>query len=449
MSIEVPWSKCNLCTIQADLTIVIETYGPIKTTKEEFLFKVHKTPIKQTIRLPFYYAIKHKLYTPPEFQFSDRKLFVGTLNPDQVKITDLALTYLEKENSIIISAFTGAGKTVMGIYLSSFFSGKVLIVNSKKVILDQWKNSITKFMPGAEVELFKPNVTKRSDKKFCLVNPINIKKDPEFFSDFGFIILDEMHQMFSPERMNSLFILSPQYILGLSATPFRYDSYHQCIKLFCGSAQIHKKLKHVHQVFHIETPYKFQIQTQPGTGGLDWTHILRQQALNPQRNQLICDIILKFKNRTWLILVKRRDHINLLAEPLLKAGLKVGVFLDNQNVAAYECGTHNLTVVNSKGTKSFEDANVLIGTTGKLKEGFDHNKIDALVVATDIKAYFIQALGRCMRCVSNPIIVDIVDNLSSLYKHYAERADIYKSSGGIINTFTIDEIRKYQPPKIY
>lgn len=445
MSIEVPWSKCDLRKVQSDLTLLVETTGPSKVTKEEFLFKVSKETPKEnrTIRVPFHYAIKTKLWTPPEFNFSDKKLFEGTLNPDQVKITNIALEYLKKQSSIIISAFTGAGKTVMGIYLSTLYPGKVLIINPRKIILDQWKASIHKFMSQAEVEVFKPKVTKRSDKKFCLVNPINIKKDPEFFKDFGFIIIDELHQMFSPERMSSLFMISPQYILGLSATPFRYDSYHKCISLFCGSAQVHKKLKHEHKVIHIETPYKFQIQTHPGTGRINWTHILKQQALNTQRNQLICDIILKLKTRTWLVLVKLLDHINLLAEPLLQAGLKVGVFLDNQNVTAYKnYNVHNLTVVNSKGG-SFRDANVLIGTTGKLKEGFDHDKIDALVIATDIQAYFAQALGRCMRRKDvTPIIIDLVDNLPSLQKHYADRSEVYKSSGGFISKINVHEMHK-------
>lgn len=446
MSIEVPWSKCDLHKVQTDLTLLVETNsGPVKVAKEEYLFKVHKTPSgSKVVRIPFSYAIKSHLYTPPEFQFSDQGLFNGTLTPDQVKITNLALDYLKKQNSIIISAFTGAGKTVMGIYLATLYPGKVLIINPRKIILDQWKDSITRFMPEAGVEVYKPKVTKMADKKFYLVNPINIKKDPEFFKNFGFIIIDELHQMFSPERMSSLFQVSPQYILGLSATPFRYDSYHKCISIFCGAAQIHKKLKHEHKVIHIETPYRFQIQTHPGTGRLNWTHILKQQALNSHRNQLICDIILQLKNRTWLVLVKLLDHINLLAEPLLQAGLKVGVFLDTQNVTAYkDYDVHNLTVVNSKGSNSFRDANVLIGTTGKLKEGFDHDKIDALVIATDIQAYFAQALGRCMRRKDvTPIIIDLVDNLPSLHKHYAERAEIYKSSGGIISKLGMHEVYK-------
>ncbi len=199
-------------------------------------------------------------------------------------------------------------------------------------------------------------------------------------------------------------------------------------------------------MLHIETPYRFQIQTHPSTGRINWTHILKQQALNPQRNQLICDIILKLKNRTWLVLVKLLDHINLLAELLLKAGLKVGVFLDTQNVTAYKTyNVHNLTVINSKNSNSFRDVNVLIGTTGKLKEGFDNDNINALVIATDIQAYFAQALGRCMRRKDvTPIIVDLVDNLPSLQKHYNERAEIYRSSGGIISKLSVHDVYKLQ-----
>ena len=65
---------------------------------------------------------------------------------------------------------------------------------------------------------------------------------------------------------------------------------------------------------------------------------------------------------------------------------------------------------------------VLIGTCSKIGTGFDHPKIDTLLLASDVEEYFIQYLGRCMRTEAGvPVIFDLVDNYSLLKKHYNTR----------------------------
>jgi superfamily II DNA or RNA helicase len=69
--------------------------------------------------------------------------------------------------------------------------------------------------------------------------------------------------------------------------------------------------------------------------------------------------------------------------------------------------------------------------------GFDHKRLDSLILASDVEGYFIQYLGRCMRTEEvEPVIFDIVDNQNTLRKHFSTRQKVYFEHGGEILKFS-------------
>ena len=83
-----------------------------------------------------------------------------------------------------------------------------------------------------------------------------------------------------------------------------------------------------------------------------------------------------------------------------------------------------------------EGARILIGTNSKIGTGFDHARLDTLLLAADVEEYFIQYLGRIFRRPDvEPIIFDLVDKNSILKKHFSTRKSIYIESGGKIKNF--------------
>ena len=87
------------------------------------------------------------------------------------------------------------------------------------------------------------------------------------------------------------------------------------------------------------------------------------------------------------------------------------------------------------------DSRILIATISKAGVGFDHPKMDTLILASDVEEYFIQYLGRVFRREDvHPIIFDLVDNFNSLKRHYYTRKKVYESSGGEIKNFTRDNV---------
>ena len=82
---------------------------------------------------------------------------------------------------------------------------------------------------------------------------------------------------------------------------------------------------------------------------------------------------------------------------------------------------------------SKEPKRVLIGTIQKVGTGFDAPYLNALIVASDLEAYFIQYLGRVFRKRDNvPVVYDLIDNDYILKKHWTTREETYIKHGGII-----------------
>ena len=53
---------------------------------------------------------------------------------------------------------------------------------------------------------------------------------------------------------------------------------------------------------------------------IDWNSILDEQSKDEKRNQLIINIVMQFKDRVFLILVKRIEHGQYLLQKLEQLG---------------------------------------------------------------------------------------------------------------------------------
>jgi superfamily II DNA or RNA helicase len=253
----------------------------------------------------------------------------------------------------------------------------------------------------------------------------------------------------------SIQYIFPRYVIGLSATPYRGDSLDILICFYFGkrnseikiqddskecvrilpqsnvlpvvndipvsnilstdnqSQQIEFKLNRDHLVYMVKTGFNPEVE-KTAQGRVNWGRILDSQATDINRNNLICNIITKHKDRTFLVLVKRVNQGNLLKQILESTGESVTTLLGNQQT--YD-----------------KDARILIGTTQKIGIGFDHKALNALVLGGDVDAYFIQYLGRVFRTENVvPIVFDLVDEYSLLKRHYYSRRDVYLATKGKI-----------------
>jgi superfamily II DNA or RNA helicase len=348
---------------------------------------------------------------------TERVNFLSELRNEQINIKNLALDQLRITGSALIAACPGFGKTITAINIACELKVKTLIVVNKLILIEQWKESINKFCDG-KVQYVQPSTeTLDETATFYVVNAINISKKPKtFWNSIELLIVDELHQVITKILLFSLLKLTPHYLIGLSATPYRYDDYHKAINWIFGKDALIKPLFVFHTVYCVKTDF-FPDKITTGSRGIDWNNILQLQSENNARNDIIVNSVRKFPDKMWMILVKRINHATILVEKFTKLNVKCTTLLGSEITFDKSC-------------------HVLIGTTKKIGVGFDHADINALCIAADVKNYFEQFLGRCMRKPdSNPIVLDFEDKYFPLKNHFVQRLREYKNYGGVIKYY--------------
>jgi superfamily II DNA or RNA helicase len=371
------------------------------------------------VYLPLYFAQKIlKLSRRPRKDFPQLKLkFAGVLRSLQKEVKREALKMLNKRGTAIISLFTGGGKTITAINIALSIRMPVLVVISRLVLMDQWEGSILKFCPNAIVQKVKTKTKVNPSAHFYIANAINIPKmGRDTFRHVGMLIVDELHLIGTEKLSNSLHFVSPRYAIGLSATPSRPDGMDSLLFSYFGPDIIYRKLRRDHLVYRVKTGFVPTVE-QTRFGKLDWNSVLNSQAASEERNELIVRLIEHFSDRCFLVLCKRVSHVECLVAKLQEIGIDVTSLV---------------------GMKRKFDATsrVLIATVQKAGVGFNHPKLNALIVAADLQEYFIQYLGRVFRTEKGvPIIFDLVDSFGVLERHYRKRRHVYLDHGGTIKNF--------------
>lgn len=370
------------------------------------------------IYIPFNFAVTQlKMKRKERDIFSTMKVkFEGELRNEQKEVKKEAIKNLSKDGSTIISLYTGGGKTVTTISMACDIKLKTLIIVNKIVLLNQWEESILNFCPSARVLKLIPNA-KEIEHDFAIINAINITKKPRsFFKDYGLVVCDEVHLIMAESLSNSLLYLEPRYLIGLSATPYRTDGLDPLLNFYFGDKKIVRELKREHTVYVVKTGFKPTVELTE-QGKINWNTVITSQSSDKDRNELIIRIVKHFHNRNILVMTKRIDQAKYLFDRLV------------------EEEEHVTNLIGKK--QDFEkEARILVAVASKTGTGFDHAKMDCLILASDLESYFIQVLGRVLRrpdvC---PIIFDLLDENPILEKHYKTRKEVYKEVGGNIVNF--------------
>lgn len=372
---------------------------------------------EHVVYLPMYWALKYiknsKQFLPKRESFKKNETkFKGELRPLQEEVQNSAIDLLNKQKACIISLYTGAGKTITSIYISTRIKLPTLILVHRLVLMDQWKESIERVCENPKIQIIKTSSMLDAEADYYIMNISNVKKKSrEFYKGIGLLIVDEMHVTGTENLSNSFLYVCPRYCIGLSATPYRPDGMDELLYSFFGDKKIHKQLNRKHIAYKVKsdfTPEKRMMRN----GKVEWNSIIESQTNSAERNEIIINIIKTFSDRTFLVLSKRVAQVEYLMGRMLEEGMDVTSLV---------------------GVKKFFNYNsrVLVATVQKAGVGFDHPKLDSLIIASDVEEYFIQYLGRVFRTQHTvPMIFDIVDNNSILLSHYYTRRKIYIQHGG-------------------
>ena len=140
---------------------------------------------------------------------------------------ELELAREEGVSEAMVSAATGVGKTYLAAFDSIDFD-KILFLAHREEILKQAKDSFEKIAPEKEYGFFKGEQKEISgDVVFASVQTLRKEKYLNKYFDkdfFEYIVVDEFHHAAADSYLNVINYFEPDFLLGLTATPYRMDN---------------------------------------------------------------------------------------------------------------------------------------------------------------------------------------------------------------------------------
>jgi hypothetical protein len=418
MSISIPKeiiTEENIDTIEKKL--YIEKEKDSNLTKKNRFFRSEKIPFYKVLgnhlHVPFFWGRSYfgQRYVPKDY--SDIPFeFEGELREEQIQLKNEAMESLQQNDSCLVSCYPGFGKTIMALKLLQELKKKALIIVNKLVLVQQWKESIQSFL-NIDPTIIKGKGSKIKNNSIYIINAINIPKHDFSNLEIGTVIVDECHMILTTVFSQGLFYLTPKYLLGLSATPFRMDGFDSLFDIFFGLFRVHRNLHKEHTVIQVNTKEKIEHRLDK-FGNINWNSVIDHQSKSEQRKNMICDYCIKYPDRNILILCKRIEQMDHLHKELQSRGQYSVVFKENDITFDKNC-------------------RILISSFQKCGTGFSFNKLNMLILGVDTKDFYLQYLGRVFRTVDvKPLVVDIVDGHILLKSHFRARKKIYLDCGGTI-----------------
>jgi superfamily II DNA or RNA helicase len=354
--------------------------------------------------------------------------FKGRLKPFQKVAVDAMLA---KDFGTLSSA-TGSGKTVMALYIIARRRQPALIIVHTKELASQWVERIETFLGIApEAVGFIGSGRKAIGEKITVALVQSLYKcADEVARNIGFLLVDECHRCPSRTFTEAVSSFDSQFMLGLSATPYRRDELSKLI--FWHLGDMHHR---VDKSRLIETgdvlPAKVIFRETNFASRYDpvneYSKMLAELASNTERNLLIAlDVAAAAARNTGicLILSDRKAHCENL-QALLRYRFKL----------QSELLTGDLEVAERK--KILQRLNqgkvrILIATGQLIGEGFDCKDLTTLFLATPVKfsGRLLQYLGRVLRPATGKkfaTVFDYVDvQVETLKKAANARKRVYQ-----------------------
>ena len=326
----------------------------------------------------------------PEINFQ----FYGQLRPFQQEVIRTMLFH----DMGTLAAPTGAGKTIMALYLISQRKQPALIITHTKELLNQWTDRIKQFLgiPSSETGKIGDGERRMGKKITVALVQTLYKCSSQVFPHIGCLVVDECHRAPARTFTKAVSAFDCKFVTGLSATPWRRDRLSKLIFWYVGNV-IHEVKKEsliktgdVLPVEVIVRETNFLPQSDPTN---EYSQMLSELTEDQDRNNLIVqDVVREAQNGSGICLVlsDRKSHCETIHSLLSRKRIKSHVLtgdLSNGN------RKETVEALNSGRIK------VLIATGQLIGEGFDCKELSTLFLTTPIRfdGRLIQYLGRVLR----------------------------------------------------
>jgi superfamily II DNA or RNA helicase len=374
------------------------------------------------------YELVEKRRTLADVEFT----FSGQLKHFQQQA---ALAMLAKEFGIL-NAATGAGKTVIALYMIAQRRQPSVIVVHTKELAAQWTDRISTFLniDSEKVGFIGGGKLTIGDQITVAMVQSLYKCADDVAKKTGFLVVDECHRCPSRTFTEAVTAFDSKYMLGLSATPFRRDKLSKLIFWHLGDVHHEMDKKRLISKGHIlkaEVVFRetdFKPYYDPVS---QYSKMLSELTADTKRNLLIATDVANEAKKSegiCLVLSDRKAHCeNLHALLKFKFNMAADFLTGDLSVSERQIVLDRL---------NNHEIKILVATGQLIGEGFDCKYLSTLFFATPIRfsGRVLQYLGRILRPAadkSRARVFDYVDvNVDVLTAAARARQRVYEGQEG-------------------
>jgi len=357
----------------------------------------------------------------------------------QKEASDKAIDFFlddSKDYNGVIVAPTGTGKSILIADIAYRLNSDVLVLCPSKEIIEQNYAKMKSY--GVECSMYSASVGKKEISKVTFCSIGSIRGHPELFKHFRFILVDECH-LISNRKGTMYFEFLKQMkckVLGLSATPFRLESFCQIdratkkpkletakswLQMITGYKKpVFKKLIHVIQIeelikngylanvryFDVKPPGWEQVTLFKNTSGSDYSDKSVRYAYDKtQFSAHLANVVRRLiDNRKTGI---KRNGI-LVFTRFVEEAMELALRVDGCAVVSGDTPKKEREEILNR----FKSGEIkVVVNSGVLVCGFDYPELDTVVIArpTMSLSLFYQIVGRCIRPHKNKEISWVID----------------------------------------
>ena len=350
-----------------------------------------------------------------------------TLKTDQLFAVEQGL----KNDSGVIVAPSGSGKTIIGLELIAQRKLPAVILVHRQQLLDQWLDRIETFLgiPKTQIGQFTGRKKKQGKQiTVAMMQTLDRMNLSDLRNSFGTIITDECHHIPAKTFRKVISEFNPKYSYGLTATTKRKHNDEQLIYMYIG--EIIAKLEESPIVIsneptasvsteiiiketELSLPFKFSTD--------NFQLLSKIICFDSARNQLIVKNILTqiSDGKRILLLSERKDHLEILKMYL--KGLCETIVISGEDSAA-----KRLIKIKQIENGHYQ---IILSTGQFFGEGLDFQNIDCLMLVFpfSFEGKLIQYIGRLRGKSSKKTIIDYRDkNIPFLERQFKQRQRYYK-----------------------
>ncbi|WP_289031172.1 DEAD/DEAH box helicase [uncultured Paraglaciecola sp.] len=364
--------------------------------------------------------------------FSATSSFYFDIKPHSYQQTILDKLQLERElhkrHRNLVVAATGTGKTIISAFdFSRFYiqnpEAKFLFIAHREEILKQAQNAFRGVLKNNTFgELWVGNnKPTRYEHLFASIQSLNNQIDSIALSEdyFDYIVIDEVHHISASSYRAVLKHFTPQILLGLTATPERYDG-TDILSDFCNVIAAELRLPEAINQRHLSPFQYFAIDDDTDLTKISWskgrydiTELTHLYTHNDQRVkrilQNLAEIVTDISQMRALAFCVSKEHANFMAQKFT---------LQNICTAVLTSDNSNEREILQQRLKS-KDINVLF-VVDIFNEGVDIPELDTLLFLrpTESLTIFLQQLGRGLRLTNDKECCTILDFVGNSRPEY-------------------------------